>query len=243
MAVLRPILPGPSPKHAQLRAALLEVLVPGQAIPSERELMATCRVSRATVRRAIDGLVAEGVLQRAHGLGTFALEPRLESTLHLASFSQDMRRRGLRPASRLLSLVCEVPPAAVATALGLADDEGAWHLLRVRLADDAPIAYEDGWYPEELFPGLDRHDLADRSLYELLGTEYGRWIDSAGQDLWAETAGVDLAATLAVAPGTSVLAFRRVSLAAGTPVEHVVSRYRGDRYQLHMELQGGSQWK
>lgn len=243
MPELRPILPGPSPKHAQLRAALLEVLVPGQAIPSERELMATCRVSRATVRKAIDDLVAEGVLRRTHGLGTFAVSPRLESTLHLASFTHDMRRRGLRPASRLLAVVRGTPPAAVADALGLPDGEPAWHVVRVRLADDAPIAHEDGWYPAALFPGLDGQPLAERSLYELLGTEYGHWIDSARQDLWAETADPGLAATLAVEPGTPVLAFRRVSLAAGTPVEHVVSRYRGDRYQLHMELTGGSQWK
>lgn len=243
MAALRPILPGPSPKHAQLRAALLEVLVPGQAIPSERELMATCQVSRATVRKAIDDLVAEGVLRRTHGLGTFAVAPRLESTLHLASFSQDMRRRGLRPASRLLSLGREVPPAAVATALGLADGEPAWHVVRVRLADDAPVAHEDGWYPAALFAGLDRHRLAERSLYEVLGSEYGRWIDRAEQDLWAEPADADLAATLGVQPGAPVLAFRRRSEAAGVRVEHVVSRYRGDRYQLHMELQGGSQWK
>jgi GntR family transcriptional regulator len=243
MTELRPILPGPSPKHAQLRAMLMRALVPGQAIPSERELMATCKVSRATVRKAIDDLVAEGVLQRTHGLGTFAVQPRLESTLHLASFSQDMRRRGLRPASRLVSLGREVPPPSVAAALGLSADESCWRLVRVRVADDAPIAHEDGWYPAALFPGLDRHDLSSRSLYELLGTEYDRWIDEAEQDLWAEAADGDLAATLAVEQGTPVLAFRRRSAAAGVWVEHVVSRYRGDRYQLHMELQGGSQWK
>lgn len=243
MVDLRPIVPGPSPKHAQLRAALLAALVPGEAIPSERELMVACQVSRATVRKAIDDLVAEGLLRRTQGLGTFAVQPRLESTLHLASFSQDMRRRGLQPASRLLSVTREAPPTPIAAALELTAGELAWHLVRVRLADAAPIAHEDGWYPAALFPTLDRHDLAVRSLYELLGTEYGRWIDRAEQDLWAEAADAELAATLATSPGTPVLAFRRRSQAGGAWVEHVVSRYRGDRYQLHMELQGGSQWK
>lgn len=237
------IVAGPVPKHQQLRELLVGLAVPGRAIPSERELVATYGVSRETVRKAVDGLVADGLLRRTPGLGTFAVQPRLESTLHLASFSQDMRRRGLRPASRLLSVEREAPPNAVATALELADGEPAWHLVRVRLADDAPIAHEDGWYPAGLFPGLDRHDLAVRSLYELLGAEYGRWIDRAEQDLWAETADAALAATLAAPPGMPLLAFRRRSQAGGSWVEHVVSRYRGDRYQLHMELQGGSQWK
>ncbi len=92
---------GPRPKHVQLRDALAELatteLAPDTAIPSERELMTTYDVSRATVRKAIDGLVADGLLQRIHGRGTFVARPRLESRLHLASFSQDMRRRGLTP--------------------------------------------------------------------------------------------------------------------------------------------------
>jgi GntR family transcriptional regulator len=243
MTSLRPILAGPSPKHVQLRALLEQALVPGKAIPSERELMAACQVSRATVRKAIDDLVAEGLLRRTHGLGTFAVQPRLESTLHLASFTQDMRRRGLHPESRLVSLARDVPAAAIAAALGLAGAETCWRLVRVRLADGVPIAHEEGWYPDALFPGLDRHDLSSRSLYELLGTEYGHWIDAAEQDLWAEPAGEELASTLAVGLGTPVLAFRRRSAAAGVWVEHVVSRYRGDRYQLHMQLQGGSEWK
>ena len=52
---------GPKPKHQQLRELLIAMVVPGQAIPSERDLMATHGVSRATVRRAIDGLVADAV--------------------------------------------------------------------------------------------------------------------------------------------------------------------------------------
>ena len=101
------ILAGSRPKHAQLRDALAELaateLSPEAAIPSERDLMATYGVSRDTVRKAIDALVADGLLTRVHGRGTFVARPRLESRLHLASFSQDMRRRGLTPSTRLLA--------------------------------------------------------------------------------------------------------------------------------------------
>jgi GntR family transcriptional regulator len=231
-----PIIGGPRPKHLQLRDLLIKMVVPGQAIPSERELMATYGVSRATVRKAIDGLVADGLLKRTHGLGTFAVRPRLETRLHLASFSQDMRRRGRNPSTRLLSVGLAEPPAEVASALGLEPGMQAWHVLRIRLADDEPIAHEDGWYPAHLLPGLDRRDITGGSLYEILGQQYGLWVDHAEQTLWGEVADADLARQLAAPLITPLLVFRRISSAGGRPVEYVVSRYRGDRYQVHMEL-------
>ena len=230
------IIEGPQPKHLQLRELLVAMVVPGQAIPSERELMATYGVSRATVRKAIDGLVADGLLQRTHGLGTFAVRPRLESRLHLASFSQDMRRRGLIPSTRLLSVSAAVPPKDAAAALGLEDGQKAWRVVRIRLADDSPVAHEDGWYPIDLLPGLDAKDIAGGSLYEILSHDYGLWVDHAEQTLWGESANAELARLLAAPLYTPLLVFRRVSSAGGRPIEYVVSRYRGDRYQVHMEL-------
>ncbi len=227
---------GPQPKHLQLRELLIGMVVPGQAIPSERDLMVTYGVSRATVRKAIDGLVADGLLSRTHGLGTFAVRPRLESRLHLASFSQDMRRRGLRPSTRLLAVTQAKPPADVADWLGLARGQRAWRIIRIRLADNTPIAHEDGFYPVHLLPDLDRQDLAGGSLYEILGRHYGLWVDQAEQTLWGESADPAMAMALAAPVGTPLLVFRRRSSAGGQRIEHVTSRYRGDRYQVHMEL-------
>jgi GntR family transcriptional regulator len=234
--IVEPIVEGPRPKHQQLRELLIGMVVPGQAIPSERELMITYGVSRATVRKAIDGLVADGLLQRTHGLGTFAVRPRLDTRLHLASFSQDMRRRGRTPSTRLVSVSLAVPPVEVASALGLGAGDQAWRVVRIRLADDEPIAHEDGWYPASLMPELDRQDVAHGSLYEILGHTYGLWVDHAEQTLWGESADADLARQLSTPVYTPLLVFRRISSAGGRFVEYVVSRYRGDRYQVHMEL-------
>jgi GntR family transcriptional regulator len=230
---------GPRPKHAQLRDALAELaateLGPDAAIPSERELMATHGVSRATVRKAIDQLVSDGQLTKIHGKGTFVARPRLESRLHLASFSQDMRRRGLVPSTRALGIELEQPPADVTASLGLGATDQAWRVERVRLADGQPIAHERGWYPEALLPGLIRHDLGG-SLYEIFSDHYGMVIDAGEQTLWGEAADATYAELLEAPLHTPLLVFRRVSTSAGTPLEHVVSRYRGDRYQLHMSL-------
>ncbi len=230
------IVEGPQPKHQQLRELLIGMVVPGQAIPSERDLMATHGVSRATVRKAIDGLVSDGLLQRTHGLGTFAVRPRLETNLHLASFSQDMRRRGLAPSTQVVSLSLETPPTEAADWLGLDAGEQAWHLIRIRLADHSPIAHEDAWYPASLLPDLDQQDLINGSLYEILGQHYDLWIDHAQQTVWSETARTDLARQLSAPLHAPLMVFRRRSSASGLPVEYVVSRYRGDRYQVHMDL-------
>lgn len=233
---------GPSPKHVQLSRALArmarEELAPGEMIPSERRLMADYGVSRATVRRAVDGLIVDGLLRRVPAKGTYVAPPRLESRLHLASFTQDMRRRGMHPTTTLVSLERREPAAEVAESLGLADDEPVWEMTRVRRADGRPIAVETGWYPVAVFPGLDEQDLAG-SLYEVFSTVYGVTIDSAEQTVWGEVADRPTARHLDGGDATPLLVFRRVSRAAGRPVEYTVSRYRGDRYQVHMSLGGG----
>lgn len=230
---------GPVPKHVQLSRELArrasEDLRPGQAVPSERELMAEFGLSRATVRRAVEGLIADGLLQRVHGKGTFVAEPRVESHLHLASFTQDMRRRGLIPRTVLQGCTEAEPPEEAARALGVEPGRTAWRISRIRLADEQPMAVEIGWYPAEIFPGLQREDLSG-SLYELFSGTYGKAIDSAEQTLWGEAADSGLARQLDAPQGTPLLVFRRTSFSAGVPVEHVTSWYRGDRYQIHMNL-------
>lgn len=232
---------GPRPKHAQLSEALAETvrrdLDPDDPIPSERALMAAYDVSRATVRKAIDTLVVSGVLARVQGRGTFVARPRVESQLHLASFSQDMRRRGHEPSTRLVRVDLEVPPADVVRSLGLGADAEAWRLDRVRLADGTPMALEHGWYPADVFPDLDARDLGG-SLYRIFADDYGVVIERASQTLWGESADAGVARRLDAPPHTALLVFRRVSRAGDRAVEHVVSRYRGDRYQLHMDLIG-----
>ena len=233
--MLDQITEGPVPKHRQLRDVLARLAVPGEAIPSERDLTATYGVSRATVRKAIDTLVYEGLLQRTHGLGTFAVRPRLGTQLHLASFTQDMRRRGMVPSTRLVSIRREVPPDPIARGLGMGPLDRAWSLRRLRLADGQAIALEDAWYPVSLLPGLDQHDL-ESSLYALFTAEYDLTIDGAEQTLWGEAAGGDVARLLACPEHTPLLVFRRVASAGERPVEYVLSWYRGDRYEVHMTL-------
>ena len=235
----RPLVGGAEPKHAQLRAVLAAMcgggLRPDAPIPSERDLMATYEVSRSTVRRAIESLVAEGALRRVPGKGTFVAPPRLQSHLHLASFTQEMRRRGATPSTRVVRVGALAPPPAVGAWFALAPGQPAWWVERVRLAAGEPMAFEAGWYTPTLLPDLDRHDLG-RSLYELFVQEYGLVVDTADQTVRAEVADASLAHHLGVTPGHPLLAFDRLSRCGAAPLERVTSHYRGDRYELHMSL-------
>lgn len=233
---------GPVPKHVQLReileTAAREDLAPHASIGSERELMVRHGVSRATVREAVGQLVSDGVLYRVHGKGTFVAPARVESQLHLASFTDEMRRRGLAPTTKVLKVALGSPPRRAQVELGLGSAERVWCLERLRVAAGEPMALELGWYPERLLPGLDRHDLS-ASLYTLLAGTYDLVIDSGHQSVWAESADAHQAGLLGVPVGAPLMAFRRTSSSGRTAVEHNLSWYRGDRYQVHMSLDRG----
>ncbi|WP_290514797.1 GntR family transcriptional regulator [Aeromicrobium sp.] len=233
---------GPLPKHARLREVLLatisEELEPGDMIPSERDLTIRYGVSRATVRAAISALVNDGRLTTVPGRGTVVTRPRVESNLHLASFTQDMRRRGHRPSTELIGCSLGDADDSIANALDLGVGDGVWIIERLRLADAEPMAHEVSWYPADLFPDLDAEDLTT-SLYAIFESRYGVVIAHADQTVWTEPAG-EHARLLEVAAESPVLVFDRISRTAGRPAERAVSRYRGDRYQITMSLNRSS---
>jgi GntR family transcriptional regulator len=146
-----------------------------------------------------------------------------------------MGRRGLTPSTVVLAAEVADSPASAAAALRLAPGEPAYRLERLRLADGVPMALEESWLPVGPLPGLLDHDLSG-SVYSLLAGPYGLPLDSGSQAVWAEAADDGRARLLRVAPGAPLLVFRRTSSAGALPLEHVTSWYRGDRYQVQMDL-------
>ncbi|GAA1348863.1 GntR family transcriptional regulator [Falsarthrobacter nasiphocae] len=233
----------PEPKHARVRKEIAELvaaeLSPGDALPGERQLEERFGVSRITIRRAIADLCAEGVLVRRHGKGTFVSHGRVKSSLHLASFNEDMRAEGISPTTRVVVARAEVPPAAVAEFLRLPAGQPAHHLVRVRLGNGAPVSVDECWMPVEATPSLLGDDLTG-SLYGLLAS-YGTPVLTASQSVWADTVAGETARLLDVPAGSPALVFLRHSFTeadgAPAPIEYSVSTYRADRYQLSMTLE------
>ncbi|MEU3919609.1 GntR family transcriptional regulator [Streptomyces sp. NPDC029004] len=230
---------GMVPKHAQLRAILVDMctnqLSPGDALPSERQLCLDHGVSRVTVREALGQLVADGLAVRVHGRGTFVAERAHRSELRLASFHEDMRRLGLEPGTVVLSIDQDAPSPATTAVLQMTEKQRAWHVRRLRLADGTPISIDDAWYSADLLPELDSVDFTI-SIYETLATRFGYPIDRAEQTVGAGPASSETAALLGIRTGAAVMTFDRIAYSGDQPIEHAYSWFRADRYQLHMTL-------
>ena len=138
---------------------LIEQLGVGNAFPSERQLSADLGVSRLTVRAALDELVREGYLVRRRGSGTFVSEPKIAQELTLTSFTDDMRRRGMSPASRTLELKVVPAGARLGRLLHVSPSEPVVVAKRLRLADRETMAIETLHVRESLVPGLTAADL------------------------------------------------------------------------------------
>jgi len=222
----------------QLQDLVASTLRPGDALLGERQLEEQFGVSRITVRRAISDLVQDGALVRVKGKGTFVSHGLVRSTLHLASFNEDMRAAGFEPSTRVINASTAVPPVAAADHLGLAPGQAGYRVTRLRLANGAPVSVDESWLPPALVPGLLAEDLTG-SLYRLLAAA-GHPVQHAEQTVEAAAAPEETAALLDIQSGSPVLLFRRRSFTGqddpGTPIEYAISTYRSDRYQVSMRL-------
>src|SRR5882757_2467869 len=222
-------------KHEILRQQLrrdVAELDTHAALPTERELAARYEVSRATVRQALSGLEESGVVYRVQGAGTFVADRTVSKSLSLTSFSEDMTARGLRPGSRLV-VADEIPATApVAETLRIDVGEPVVRVVRVRLANDAPMCLETVYLVSGRVPGLLGHDLTG-SLYELLAERHDIALIRADQVVKAVCVDGADAALLGVAPGSPALQVNRIGLdQRDRPVERTTSLYRADQYDI-----------
>jgi GntR family transcriptional regulator len=231
---------GPIPKYFQLREILLDLidaeLEPEAPIPSERELAERYGLSRMTVRQAINGLVAEGRLFKVRGRGTFVAKPKMDLQVRLASYTDDMARRGMVPASRVLAFERIKATGHLARELELEQGEPIVLLERLRFADGIPMAVERTHLPEVRVPGMLDGD-PPQSLYQYLSQQYGLAPTWGEQMIEASTANTEEAALLKMPPPAVVLRMTRRSYANDVLVEYAASVYRADRYQLWVPLE------
>ena len=231
---------GPRPlAYVRLRQALRGTIEsgavgPGQALPGERELAKWLALSRVTVRKAISGLVGEGLLTQRHGAGTFVADRIVRSFSKLTSFTDDLRARGLKPRSVFLAReIGEVTPAE-AMALNLSPGARVVRLDRVRYAGEEPLAVERCVIPHSILP--DPY-VVENSLYEALEA-LGCRPRRALQRLRAIALDPEQARTLDLPSGSPGLFIeRRAFLDDGRVVEFTLSYYRGDAYDFVAELQ------
>ena len=226
-------------KQSQTREQVIDLIERagvGGALPSERQLSVDLGVSRLTVRAALDELVREGFLVRRRGSGTFVREPKIAQELAMTSFSEEMRRRGMTPGSRTLSLETTTAGAYLGRCLHVSPSERVVVAKRLRLADGESMAIETLHVPESLVPGLEPKDL-DSSFYELLDERYGITIVGGMQTIEPTVTNEEESEALDVPLHSPAFLFERTTRSENDDiVEFVRSIYRGDRYRLVSEL-------
>ena len=217
---------------------LIESLSVGDAIPSERQLGTDLGVSRLTARAALDDLVREGYLVRRRGAGTFVAEPKVpKGGIDITSFSEDMRARGLTPASRTLELQVIPAGARLGRILHVSPSESVVSAKRLRLADGEPMAIELLHVRSSLVPGLTGVDLEESSFYELLESRFELAIVGGTQTVEPTVTNEEESQALGVPLHSPALLFERVTRTAeGEVVEYTQSTYRGDRYRIVTEI-------
>jgi GntR family transcriptional regulator len=220
-------------RHIRSRIAGLR---PGDQIESDAELCDLFQVSRMTVRQATQRLVAEGVIYRVSGVGTFVGEPQVHRQMgHLRSFTQEMALRGMPVSSKVLALEARTGTQEEVTALRLAPSSGVIHIRRLRLAGPEPMAIEDVVLPP-FCAWLLETDLAGGSLHQALAEGGYAPAQATGTQI-AAIATADDAALLELPVGAPLFIEQRlVSTDDGTPIEHTESRYAGSRFVFHIEL-------
>jgi GntR family transcriptional regulator len=224
------------PHYRQIEQALRErisTLLPGARLPSDAELCAEFGVSRMTARNAMQRLAEDGLVARQPGRGSFVAEPPAHRRANrLMTFTQEMRRAGRVPSSRVLTRDIRPSSAVEAAALGIPKGQPVVHLRRLRLADDEPIALESSVLIDACGDAVMAADMATGSLHEtLLGT--GIVLRRGTSTIGAAAATDDDARLLAVRPGDPLLVERRVIADGhGRRVEATESRYPAERYGL-----------
>jgi GntR family transcriptional regulator len=231
------------PLYQQLQRALREaidkrVLGPDDALPAERQIASDLSVSRITVRKAIDGLVEEGLLVRRQGSGNFVAARIEKNFAKLTSFSEDMRSRGRTPRSVWLKKSeGQVTPEEALT-LRLSPGAPVYRFHRLRFADDAPMCLEFATIAAGCLPSL---DAVGKSLYEALEKAGNRPV-RALQRLRALLLNAEHAKLLHAREGDAGLLVERVGfLRDGSSVEFCQSYYRGDTYDFVAELSSPSE--
>ena len=209
------------------------VVKPEDSLPAERDLATDFAVSRITVRKALDALVAEGLLVRRQGAGTFVAGRVEKQFAKLSSFTEDMAARGRAVASEWLMRAEGIVTPDESMTLGLGPGAPVYRFHRIRFADGLPMAIE-----HSAIAGfaLDGAASVEDSLYQALERTGNRPV-RALQRLRAVLFASEQAKLLGIEKGCPGLFIeRRGFLDDGRAIEATQSWYRGDAYDFVAEL-------
>ncbi len=235
-------------RHAQISQHLRDaieknVYAPKEKLPSEKELAVQFKVSRITVRRALQTLENENLIRRSQGLGSFVCDAKAgQPALDLTDFAEDMARAGRKATSKVLTK--KLVPASEKVCLALKVKKGTkvLELTRLRLADEKPIAIDKTYLPVFYAQLIEGEDLENETIYEILETKYGITIQRGCIKIKAVSLEKEWSEHLHTSKGDPTLQVERVSYTIQEkPVYYQIRFNRSDKiqYELMAERKSG----
>ena len=242
-----PLAPSFSPLYQQIKGLILNSLrlgewKPGESIPSEKDLATRFRVSQGTVRKAIDELAAENLLDRRQGKGTFvATHATEQAQFRFLKLVPDSGTPGSEGPAQRDIVECRRARASadVARALALRTGDAVLQVRRVLSFAGAPTILEDIWLPAAPFKGLTAARLANYQgpMYALFETEFNVRMVRAEEKIRAEPAVDGLEQLLKIEHGTPLLSVERIAYTyKDVPMELRRGYYRTDTHHYHNTL-------
>jgi GntR family transcriptional regulator len=212
-------------------------LLTGDQLPPERKLSSILGINRMTLRRSLKVLQSQGLIIRVHGVGTFIAEPKIDRQVDTVfRFTTGMLNRGFSPQAELISINQSEAETKVARDLALTTSSRVFNIVRLRSINHEPVMIETYQIPLSRFPGLDQFDLENRSIYEVMESEYGIKIVRAKQSFEPVLATEFESGLLNISEGDPLMLERRISYDPDNlPVEAGRDRYRGDRFRFVTE--------
>jgi DNA-binding GntR family transcriptional regulator len=225
----------------QLHAAIEDGRLPaGARLGNEVDLAAKLRLSRPTIRQAIQTLVNQGLLVRRRGVGTQVVRTKVARPLRLSSLFDDLAGLGGKPESAVLVNRVEEAGAEVAELLEAPGLTHVRRLKRLRSTDGEPLALMNNYLPDGVLDA-DDDELRERGLYQLLRSA-GVRLHAAEQNIGARLATEEDAELLREEPGAALLTMQRTTYDdSGRVVEYGWHVYRASRYTFNLSLTNGSQ--
>src|SRR5258706_4131828 len=225
----------PIPLYESVESALATgiadgTLPPETQLPPEEGLIERFKVSRTTVRKAIQNLIQRGLVEVRRGKGTLVTQPKITQELtELTGFVEDMQALGRSPTARLLDKRIVAADEAVARQLALAPGTLVFRLRRVRLADGVAMSFDETYLPRDIGGKVADNDLEAEPVFALLEEKYDTPLVEAEYKLEAAAADLVAAEALQVPTGSPVFLIERTSYTTGhQPVDYERLHYRGD---------------
>lgn len=210
-----------------------------ELLPTEPELEEIFNVSRTTIRRAIELLRQEGMVEVKQGRGTMVLDFRTKQDLNkVTSVTESLKRKGYIVKTK--SMYVDITPATeeLAKELDVMPGSILARVQRIQLANEKPIAIMKNYISYDKVPDIEQYTNRFSAFYQFIEEQYQITIDAAKDKIYAKSADFTESEMLCVQPGTALLCIRRICYKDNQPICVDKVSILGDRYELEISMNG-----